>query len=65
MSEYWYNIISQIIKGEQEELKKVMLDQISEWCGEKINSIDDLTIGEIKSWLIDCQEEIELAGLLK
>jgi len=65
MNEYWYNLAAQIITGQQEELKEVMLDQMSEWTGKKIISIDDLTIGEIIAWLIDCQEEINSAGLIK
>ncbi len=65
MSEYYNSLVAQIIKGEQEELKEVMLDQMSEWSGRDITDINELTIGEIKGWLIDCQREIEYAGLIK
>ena len=65
MSEYYNSLVAQIIKGEQEELKEVMLDQMSEWSGRDITDINELTIGEIKCWLIDCQREIEYAGLIK
>jgi hypothetical protein len=63
--DYWYSLIAQIIQGQQEELKSVMLDQISEWSGKEINNIDELTIDEIKGWLIDNQQEINYAGLIK
>jgi len=63
--DYWYSLTAQIIQGQQEELKSVMLDQISEWSGKEINNIDELTIDEIKGWLIDNQQEINYAGLIK
>lgn len=63
--EYWYSLAAQIIAGEQEEIKAVMLDQIGEYTGRENLDIDDLTVGEIKSFLIDCQVEIEYAGLIK
>ena len=61
-----FNILAaQIIAGQQDFLKDVMLDQMSEWSGREINTIDELTVGEIKGWLIDCQEEIKQADLIK
>jgi hypothetical protein len=61
----WYIIVAEIITGKQEELKAVMLDQISEWTGEEVTDIEDLKIGDIVGWLIDNMEEISNAGLLK
>jgi hypothetical protein len=63
--EYWYSLAAQIIAGQQEELKEVMLDQMGEWAGKEIQSIDELTVGEIIGWLIDCQVEIKAAELIK
>lgn len=63
--EYWYSLAAQIIAGQQEELKEVMLDQMAEWTGRVKVDFEDLTIGEIVGWLIDCQVEIEAAGLIK
>ena len=63
--EYWYSLVAQIITGQQPELKEVMLEQISCWCNREIKTIDELTIGEIIGWLIDCQEEINHVGLIK
>jgi hypothetical protein len=56
-------LIAQIILGQQEELKEIMLSQMSEWTDRVITDIDELTIGEIKGWLIDYQKEIEYAKL--
>jgi len=63
--EYWYSLTAQIIAGQQDQLKEVMLDQMGEWTGKEIKSIDELTVGEIIGWLIDCQVEIEAAELIK
>lgn len=64
-NEYWYSLTAQIITDQQPELKAVMLEQMSEWRNREIKTIDELTIGEIIGWLIDCQEEINYAGLIK
>ena len=64
-NEYWYSLVAQILNGQQKGLEEVMLDQMSEWSGEEIKSIDDLKISEIVGWLIDNQEEINHAGLIK
>ena len=63
--DYWYSLTAQIIAGQQDQLKEVMLDQMGEWTGKEIKSIDELTVGEIIGWLIDCQVEIEAAELIK
>jgi len=63
--DYWNSLVAQIITGQQEELKECMLDQMGEWTGKEIKSIEELTIGEIIGWLIDCQVEINSAGLIK
>jgi len=63
--EYWNSLVAQIITGQQETLKAVMLEQMSEYTGKEISNIDELTICEIKGWLIDNQEEINYAGLIK
>ena len=64
-NEYWYSLTAQIIQGQQAELEEVMLDQISEWTGRENNTLDDLTVGEIIGWLIDCQDEITATSLIK
>lgn len=63
--EYWYSLVAQIITDQQPELKEVMLEQMSDWCNREIKIIDELTIGEMIGWLIDCQEEINCVGLIK
>jgi hypothetical protein len=66
MSKDYYNsLVAQIILGQQDFLKDVMLDQMSEWSGRNITDIDELTIREIKGWLMDCWEEIQQTGLIK
>ena len=66
MSKDYYNsLVAQIILGQQNFLKDVMLDQMSEWSGRVITDIDELTIGEIKGWIMDCWEEIQQTVLIK
>lgn len=64
-NEYWYSLVAQIITDQQPDLKEAMLEQMSDWCNKEIKTIDELTIGEMIGWLIDCQEEIKHAGLIK
>lgn len=64
-TEEWYSLAAQIIVGQQKELEGVMLEQMGEWSGKEIGSIDDLTVGEIIGWLIDNLQAIEDASLIK
>lgn len=54
----WYQLAGQIIGGEQPKLEEIMIDIMSDYGAKEI-TLDDLTVGQIARWLVDCQEEIQ------
>lgn len=62
--DYWNRLVAQLVLGQQEELKAVMVDMISDYEAREVK-FEELTIAEIVGWLIDNQEEINYAGLIK
>lgn len=62
--EYWNGLVAQLVLGQQEELKAVMLEMIGDYGAREVK-FEDLTIAEIIGWLIDNQVEINYAGLIK
>jgi len=62
--EYWNSLLCQLITGQQDDLKAIMLEQMSDYTAGEI-VFEELTIGEIVGWLVDNQAEIKSAGLIK